>query len=97
MLKPRVNIMTTHCFVDANHAADKVTGLSQTVILIFLNRAPILWFRKIQNSVESSTLGSEFTELNNALELVTALRYKLIMFGVPIDGPTDMFCDNQAV
>ena len=94
MPKPRGNIMTTHCFVDANHAADKVTRGSQTGILIFCNRAPILWFSKRQNSVESSTFGSEFTALKNAVELVTALRYKLRMFGVPVDGPTDMFCDN---
>ena len=66
-------------------------------MLIFCNRAPILWFRKRQNSVESSTFGSEFTALKNAVELVTALRYKLRMFGVTIDGPTDMFCNNKAV
>ena len=46
MPKQRVKIMTTHCFVDANHAADKVTRRSQTGILIFCNGAPILWFRK---------------------------------------------------
>ena len=89
--------MTMHCFVDANHAADKVTMRSQTGILIFCNRAPILWFSKRQNSVESSTFGSEFTALKNAVELVTALRYKLSFFCVPVDGPTDMFCDNEAV
>ena len=32
---PRGKIMTTHCFVDANHAKDKVTRHSQTGILIF--------------------------------------------------------------
>ena len=35
--------------------------------------------------------------MKNAVELVTALRYKLRMFGVPVDGPTYMFCDNEAV
>ena len=35
--------------------------------------------------------------MKNAVELVMALRYKLKMFGVPVDGPTDMFCDNEAV
>ena len=58
MPKPRDKIMTTHCFVDANHTADKVTRRSQTGILIFCNRAPIIWFSKRQNSVESSTFGS---------------------------------------
>ena len=57
----------------------------------------MLWFSKRHNSVEISTFGSEFTALKNAVDLVTALRYKLRMFGVPIDCPTDMFCDNEAV
>ena len=35
--------------------------------------------------------------MKNAVELVTAIRYKLRMFGVTVDGPTDMFCDNKAV
>ena len=35
--------------------------------------------------------------MNNAVELVTSLRYKLRMFGALIYGPTDMFCDNKVV
>ena len=77
MPNPRGKIMTTLCFVDANHAADKVTRHSQTVILIFCNRAPILWFSKRKNSVDTSNFGSEFTALKNEVELVTELRYKL--------------------
>ena len=89
--------MTTYCWVDANHATDKVTRRSQTGILIFCNRAPILWFSKRHNSVESSTFGSYFMALKNAVELVTALRYKLIMFDIPIGGLTYMFCHNKDV
>ena len=29
------------------------------------------------------------------MELVEALRYKLRMFGIPIEGPTNVFCDND--
>ena len=35
--------------------------------------------------------------MKNAVELSEALRYKLRMFGVPIEGPTNIFCDNEAV
>ena len=42
MPEPRGKVVTTHCFVDANYAADKVTRRSQTGILIFINRAPIM-------------------------------------------------------
>ena len=35
--------------------------------------------------------------MKNSVELIAALRYKLIIFGLPIDGSTDIFCDNEAV
>ena len=35
--------------------------------------------------------------LRIAVEQVEALRYKLRMFGIPIEGPADIFCDNQSV
>ena len=97
MPKPRGNAMSTHCFVDADLAGDTVTRRSQTGILIFCNRAPTIWHSKRQNNVEASTFGSEITALKNAIELIESLRYKLRMFGVPIDGPTNIYCDNEAV
>ena len=30
-------------------------------------------------------------------ELIDALRYKLRLFGIPIDGPANVFCDNNLV
>jgi hypothetical protein len=86
-----------HCFVDASHANDKSTRRSQTGILIFVNSAPIIWYSKRQNTVETSTFGSEFTAMRIAVEQVEALRYKLRMFGVPLDGPANVYCDNEAV
>jgi hypothetical protein len=35
--------------------------------------------------------------MKNAIELIEALRYKLRMFGVSLEGPTNVFCDNGAV
>jgi hypothetical protein len=35
--------------------------------------------------------------MKNAVEMVKALRCKLRMFGVPTDGPTNVFCDDGAV
>jgi hypothetical protein len=29
--------------------------------------------------------------------MVIAMRYKLRMFGVPLDGPAQVYCDNQGV
>ena len=84
-------------FVDANHAGDKNDRKSQTGVLIFVNKAPIHWYSKKQNTVESSTFGAEFCAMRTALEMIEGLRYKLRMLGVPIDGPANVYCDNEAV
>ena len=97
MTEPQGLSMSTHCFVEANHAGDKTKRRSMTGILIFCNRAPIIWHSKRHNELETLTFGSEFTAMKNAVELIAALRYKLRIFGVPIDGSTDMFCENEAV
>ena len=97
MPKPRGKPVVTTCYVDADHAGCRLTRRSHTGILIFVNRAPIIWYSKRQNTVESSTFGSEFVAARTAVDLVEAMRYKLRMMGVPIDGPTTMFCDNEAV
>ena len=95
--KPRGNMVLTHCFVNSDHADDKVTRQSKTGIHIFVNRAPILWYSKRQNTVETSTFGSEFIAMKTAVEQVESLQYKLRMFGIPLEGPTNMICDNEAV
>ena len=35
--------------------------------------------------------------MKNSVEMITALRYTLRMFGIPIDESTDIFCDNESV
>ena len=74
-----------------------MTWRSQTGILLFCNRSPIIWHSKRQNKVETSTFGSEITAMKNVVDLIEALRYKLRMFGVPIEVPTNIYCNNEAV
>ena len=97
MPEARGRTVIISCFVDANHAGNTVNRRSQTGVLIFVNKAPILWFSKRQPPVESSTFGAEFCAMKTSIEMIEALRYKLRMFGVPIDGPANIFCDNEAV
>jgi hypothetical protein len=95
--EPRGNPMQMTVFVDANHAGNLITRRSHTGILIYCNQAPIIWYSKAQKTVETSTFGSEFVALRIAVELVEALRYKLRMMGVPLDGPANLFGDNNSV
>lgn len=85
------------CFVDVDHAGDRFTCRSHTGILIFLNRAPTLWYSKRQNTVETSTLGSEFIAMKTVVEMIEGLRYKLRMMDIPNDGPCNGFCENESV
>ena len=75
----------------------RLSRRSTTGILIFVNGTPIRWYSKWQNTVESSTYGSEFVALRIATEMLLALRTSLRMLGVPINGPADVFCDNNSV
>ena len=84
-------------FCDAAHATCLITRRSTTGIIIFLNGMPILWYSKRQNTLETSTFGSEFVALCIAIEMNDALRIKLCMLGIPLDGPTNGFCDNKSV
>jgi hypothetical protein len=95
--KPRGNAVQMNAFVDADHAGNKVTRRSHTGIIIYLNCAPIIWYSKAQNTVESSTFGSEFIAVRILVEMLESLRYKLRMLGIPIDGPVNAFCDNKSV
>jgi len=61
------------CFVDADHAGNLLTRRSQSGILIFLNKSPITWYSKQQNTVESSTFGSEFIAMRIATDLIMSL------------------------
>ena len=54
------NHVEINCFVEGDSARDKVTQRSKTGTLLYLNSAPIVWYSKCQNTIESSTFGSEF-------------------------------------
>jgi hypothetical protein len=88
-------LMTT--FVDANLLFDMVNGRSATGIIHLLNKTPIDWYCKKQNTVETATYGSEFVALKTAIEQVIAMRQELRYFGALLTGPSVLFCDNKAV
>ena len=97
MPDPRGNVVKISAFVDANHAGNAVTCRSHSGIIIFVQNAPFIWFSNRQNTVEEATFGSEIVALRICTELIFALHYKLRMFGVLLDRPADVFCDNHCV
>ena len=51
--EPRGQHVVVSCFVDANHAGNVKTRRLHMGILIYVQNAPIIWFSKRQNTVES--------------------------------------------
>ena len=74
-----------------------VNSRSHSGILIYVNNTLIHFYSKRQNTVESSSFGSEFVALRIANEMVEALMYKLRTFGVNLEGPSEVYCDNNSV
>ena len=84
-------------YVDASHACDLITRRSVTGILLIVNLTPAKWYSKRQNTVETSTYGSELVAARIAIEMIIEYRYKLRMMGFCVDQPAVLFVDNEAV
>ena len=97
MPKPRGVGVTMWSRVDADHAADTTNRRSRTGFLVYINSAPIYWMSKKQNSVESSSFGSEFVAMKQCCEYIRGLRYKLRMMGIQVNGPAYIQGDNKSV
>ena len=97
MPKPKGNMATLTCFVDADHARDKVTRRSVTGIVLLVNNTPISWISKRQKTVETSTYGSELVAARIATDLIIEWRYKLRMLGVLIEDVHFLAGDNMSV
>ena len=97
MPEPRGLGFTMCAKVYADHALDTITRCSRMGFLVYLNSAPIYWWSKKQNSVESSSFVSKFIAMKQCCEYVRGLRYKLRMMGISCDDPTFIYGDNQSV
>ena len=84
-------------YVDANLYHDLISGKAVTGILHFFNKTVIDWFTKLQSTVETATFGSEYIAARTCTEQVMDLRLTLRYLGVPVEGPSYMFGDNETV
>lgn len=97
MPKPLGKEVILRLYVDADYAGDGMSRRSRTGFIVYMNRAPILWYSKRQTRIENSVFGSEFVAMRTGLETVQGLRYKLRMMGIPLKTPTYIYGDNMSV
>ena len=64
--EPLVKEVAMRCFVDVGHSGEKVTRCSSYGFIIFLQMVPIYYCSKRQNTVETSTFGSDFMAMKLA-------------------------------
>jgi hypothetical protein len=83
--------------VDASHASDLITRRSVTGYILFIGITPIKWYSKRQNTVETSTYGSELVAMRIALEALLEMRYTLRMLGIGFEERSTMLSDNQSI
>ena len=83
--------------MDANHSVNMAKRILHSGIIIYFNNAPIIWYSKRQNTFESSSFGSGFVAFRISIEMIGALRHKLRCFGIPVEGPAEVFFDNMSV
>ena len=93
---PLGNPVITTTWVDANLYHDFLTGRSVTGVLHMINQTFLDWFSKKQNTVETSTYGSEFVATRMATEQIMDIRMTLRYMGIPVHRSV-MFGDNESV
>ena len=92
-----VNYVVIEACVYAYHAGNMANSRLHSDIIIYVNNSPIIWYSKHQNTVEDSSFGSNFFDLRISKEKFEALRYKLRCFGIPVEVPAEVSCDNMSV
>ena len=97
MPEPKGKSVAISTIFDASHASDLVTRRSVTGAIIQVNKTVIKTYCKRQNTVESSTYGSELVAVRIAVDLTIESRYILRTLGVPIYKTSLLYGDNQSV
>ena len=94
---PRGKAVRTTSYVDANLMHDVLSGRSMTGILHLFNQTPVDWYSKLQTTAETATFGSEYVAARTCTEQIIDLRNTLRFLGVPVEGASMMFGDNESV
>jgi hypothetical protein len=95
--KPKGKSVTMTSYFDANLYHDLISGKAVTGILHLFNGTPIDWYSKLQSTVETATFGSEYVSGRTCTEQIIDLRLTLRYLGVPINGRSMIFGDNESV
>ena len=85
-----------HIFTDADWAGDQITRKSTTGFIVFAAGGPISWQSKLQPTVATSSMQSEYQALYAGMQEIVWLRGVLAELKLPMSEPTPFFLDSQS-
>jgi hypothetical protein len=86
-----------HVFSDADWAGDIMTRRSTTGYVVFAGGGPIAWQSRLQTTVATSSMESEYMALYGGMQELVWLRGVSKELRLPILEPTRFFLDSQSV
>jgi hypothetical protein len=85
-----------HCFTDADWGGDILTRRSTTGYIVFAAGGPISWQSKLQPTVATSSLESEYMAMYAGLQEVVWLRGVMKELQLPLEKPTPLLVDSKS-
>lgn len=83
-------------FSDANYAGCPDTARSTTGYCIFLGSSLISWKSKKQPTISKSSTEAEYRAMSSTSSEIVWLQRLLQDFGIPLQLPTPLYCDNES-
>ena len=85
-----------HVFTDADWAGDTLTRRSTTGYVVFGAGGPIAWQSKLQTTVSTSSMQSEYQAMYAGMQELVWLRGVMAELSLPCVEPTPFFLDSQS-
>ena len=89
--------VTVQVYVVANYAGKLSNRMSNSGFLIYVNNKLMKFYINRQNKVEPSSSGLDFMALRISTGMVEALRYNIMIFGVNLEDPAEVYRDKTSV
>ncbi|KAL2246506.1 UNVERIFIED_CONTAM: Retrovirus-related Pol polyprotein from transposon RE2 [Sesamum indicum] len=93
---PAANSLDLQAYCDADWASCPDSRHSLTGFCIFLRRALVSWKTKKQSTISRSSAKAEYRSLAATVCELRWLSFLLVDFGVSVNLPILLFCDNRA-